>query len=668
MIYNNWGDGMVKDPGTVWIGMEYFCNTKDDFWSQSDKVIEAIAIRELVKMDLARAEDVLDSTVRRMEKTYPAYFGTYQEFDKIKAFTDTIPNLFLIGRNGMHKYNNADHSMLTAMVAVDNIAAGITSKANIWAINIEQEYHEEKATVQETMPKSRHEKEPAYEGFRGYLSHDTWVRKALFLSGVMLIAQFFVFKLLYPFAGFIYADSYIYLQSATWNNSINIYPVGYSWFLRFISIFSRSDTFLVLVQYLMLEAASLFLIFSLFYLYKTGKVTRTILTGIVVLSPLFLYVANYVSSDAYFTSLSIVWFTLLIWIMRKPSARLVLLQALILFLAFATRYNALYYPVLTTIALLLTKQSAYKKLAYIAMSLVLIAGFIWNTSTKYKDLMGVRQFSPFSGWQLANNALYAYRYIDSADVKPVPPKFQKLDRMVRHYFDTTRDFIRHPTELLLANTFYMWDTTAPLQKYMTMEFKEDAMIDILKCWASEGPLYEAYGAYLIRTYPQTYIQFYLIPNALKCYAPPTEILSTYNMGKDSVAASAVEWFGYDTNKVSTKFRDNKVSALDAYPIAIGSLNLLFVAALVLFCLLKDFRTVVEFNRLLLIGSMLWLFNFGFSVIASPVGLRYQVFPFIICTSLLALFIEHTYVASKAAIPTQPVEGPLKRQPLVEVRS
>ena len=145
MIYNNWGDGMVKDPDTIWIGMEYFCTKNDAFWMLDDKDIPAIAIAELQKMQLADPADVIDFTIQRMEKTYPAYFGTYDQFDQISAFTDTFPNLFLIGRNGMHKYNNADHSMLTAMVAVDNIAAGITDKSNIWAVNTEQEYHEEKA-------------------------------------------------------------------------------------------------------------------------------------------------------------------------------------------------------------------------------------------------------------------------------------------------------------------------------------------------------------------------------------------------------------------------------------------------------------------------------------------------------------------------------------------
>jgi protoporphyrinogen oxidase len=145
MIYNNWGTGMVKDPDTKWIGMEYFCNKTDSFWELSDSDIAQIAIGELAKMELAAEADILDVMVQRMEKTYPAYFGTYERFGLVSAYTDTFKNLFLIGRNGMHKYNNADHSMLTAMVAVDNIEGGITDKSNIWAVNTEQEYHEERS-------------------------------------------------------------------------------------------------------------------------------------------------------------------------------------------------------------------------------------------------------------------------------------------------------------------------------------------------------------------------------------------------------------------------------------------------------------------------------------------------------------------------------------------
>lgn len=148
-LFNNWSPFLVKDPGTVWVGMEFFCNETDDFWKLPDTEIASLAIRELAKIGLSSASDVLDSTVLRVEKTYPAYFGAYERFDEVKDYINKFKNLFLVGRNGMHKYNNADHSMLTAMVAVDNIIAGVESKENIWAINTEQEYHEEKASSTE---------------------------------------------------------------------------------------------------------------------------------------------------------------------------------------------------------------------------------------------------------------------------------------------------------------------------------------------------------------------------------------------------------------------------------------------------------------------------------------------------------------------------------------
>lgn len=143
-IFNNWSPYMVATPGKIWVGLEYFCNEGDDLWTMADGDLAKFGAAELEKIDMVRASDVEDSIVIRVPKTYPAYFGTYDEFDVAREYLDSIENLFLVGRNGMHRYNNQDHSMLTAMVAVENIRDGITDKSNIWAVNTEEEYHEEK--------------------------------------------------------------------------------------------------------------------------------------------------------------------------------------------------------------------------------------------------------------------------------------------------------------------------------------------------------------------------------------------------------------------------------------------------------------------------------------------------------------------------------------------
>ena len=153
-IFNNWSPYMVRDPNTVWIGLEYFCNEGDELWSMPDADFIRFAVSELVKIGLIDAGDVLDSTLLRMPKTYPSYTGEYEHFDVIRQFVDQFKNLFLVGRNGMHRYNNQDHSMLTAMTAVENIINGVTSKDNIWGVNVEQEYHETKTEPLESVEKA----------------------------------------------------------------------------------------------------------------------------------------------------------------------------------------------------------------------------------------------------------------------------------------------------------------------------------------------------------------------------------------------------------------------------------------------------------------------------------------------------------------------------------
>lgn len=137
---------MVQDPEhKVWMGLEYFCSEGDKMWNQSDEEFIRFAIDELVSMGIIESkEDVLDSCRLKVKKAYPAYFGSYDHFDKVREYLDGIDNLYCIGRNGQHRYNNMDHSMLTAMVAVDELLSGEKDRSALWNVNAEKEYHEEK--------------------------------------------------------------------------------------------------------------------------------------------------------------------------------------------------------------------------------------------------------------------------------------------------------------------------------------------------------------------------------------------------------------------------------------------------------------------------------------------------------------------------------------------
>ena len=144
-IFNNWSPDLVAVPGTVSLGLEYFCREGDDLWSMRDERFLEFASAELEKIGLIDRADVLDGTVVRVPKAYPAYFGEYQRISKVRAFLDGIENLFAVGRNGMHRYNNQDHSMLAAKAAVDCIVSGnLSDKTAIWSVNTEEGYHEER--------------------------------------------------------------------------------------------------------------------------------------------------------------------------------------------------------------------------------------------------------------------------------------------------------------------------------------------------------------------------------------------------------------------------------------------------------------------------------------------------------------------------------------------
>lgn len=146
-IYNNWSPYMVVDlEHTVWIGLEYFCNEGDRLWNMSDEEFSKFAVGEIVKMGLIdSADDVLDTHSESVKKAYPAYFDTYAEIDTLIAYLNTIDNLYCVGRNGQHRYNNIDHSMCTSFEVVRNIVSGITDRSNIWNVNTEKEYHEANA-------------------------------------------------------------------------------------------------------------------------------------------------------------------------------------------------------------------------------------------------------------------------------------------------------------------------------------------------------------------------------------------------------------------------------------------------------------------------------------------------------------------------------------------
>lgn len=145
-IFNNWSPYMVKDiMNTVWIGLEYFCAENDDFWNLSDEEAKKFAYDELVRIGVIhKNEPLLDTHREKVKKAYPAYFDSYHQIDQVVSYLNSIENLYCVGRNGQHRYNNSDHSMVTSFETVKNILNNVKDKSNIWNVNTEKEYHEKK--------------------------------------------------------------------------------------------------------------------------------------------------------------------------------------------------------------------------------------------------------------------------------------------------------------------------------------------------------------------------------------------------------------------------------------------------------------------------------------------------------------------------------------------
>ncbi len=484
--------------------------------------------------------------------------------------------------------------------------------------------------------------------FIRWIRTDRENRLLLRLAVIAIIVQFMVFKFLYPFPNFMPPDSYSYLEAASKNQSINIWAIGYSKFLRLFSSFTNSHVVLVWFQYFLLEASLLGFLFSVRYLFSTGKWLFRILAVITILNPLVPHISNFVGSDTIFTALSLIWFTQLLWILFKPNLRLVLWHALVLLLAFMVRYNSLYYPLISIIIIVGSRLQMKVRWMGVGAIVILLGGFITNTEFAYHRITNTWQYSAFGGWQIAANALYGYAHAVPEAPERIPREFRKLHTMVNDHMKSLHRipfFLRPDHDV---SVYYLWDFNSPLKTYMDEQWKTDTIGSYFKHWGSMGSLYAAYGRYLIWHHPIPFIKFYIWPNLVKYYSPPVGFMGYYALGNNQVDPIAVDWFGWKSNKISTRFKNSEISVTQPFPVLVAMANLLFVFSFLGFGILGGFRKATKYSKQVLWWVFaIWLGNMVFSVISAPIELRYQLFPIIITLSFLSLFLSFLIQASRS---------------------
>lgn len=450
----------------------------------------------------------------------------------------------------------------------------------------------------------------------------------LYIAIPVMVLEFVVFKYYYPFADF-FTDSYSYISAAAQGDAISYRPIGYSFFLRLVHAVSASDTFLVTLQYILVQGACLGLLITLVQRCALGPRASGVLLAFLLLNPTIPYLCNYVSSDALFVGLSIIWLTVLMGMLRSPAWWRLVLQAVLLLVIFNLRYVALFYPAVASLSFLLLRKraSALFKITGIVCSVgVVICCTGWIKSITY-DKTGADIFSAFSGWQIANNALHMYPFLP-VDTAGLPsPATAGLAQDVRNYFARTGPLLleRGP----VPTTEYMWERSSPLHRYMDT-FRTRQHMSYFTAWNRVGPVFTEYGYFLVRRHPLAYIRYYVWNSAKTFFVSPLDVFAEYNEGHPTVDMVAVRWFRYRGKRVGVWSFTGQEALMAPWPWIALYLNLAFVITTSWYLSSRKRREAnLVFMGALELAAAYLLSNALFCIAASPSVFRYQILPVIL---------------------------------------
>jgi len=471
-------------------------------------------------------------------------------------------------------------------------------------------------------------------------AHHPLPRVYLWLAGIGMILQFTLFKLLYPFPDFS-ADSRYYIYAAYAHLNVDIWPIGYSKFISLFHGISHSDIGLVFFQYLIFNGSAFYFFFSVNLFFQLNQIGRNILFIFLFFNPLTLYLSNYVSSDSLFAALSMLWAASLLWIIYRPKIYHLFLYAISLFACFTVRSNAYYYPIIGTLSILLSRQSVYRKLLGIALPILLILPFIFYTREKSYELTGIRQFSIFAGWQLANNALYTYDKIniDNADLPSAETKM--LDNLSKSFFKKTP---MNPSYGHYLNdyvgSYFIKQPESPLKQFESIKYGSVDQLSRIIDWGKSSPAFDDYGKYIIKHHPMAYVRYFMVPNANKYFLPPLEKLQVYNLGMANVSSIIQDWFDYVTPDIGSAFPKSQSIILSIFPPFFLALNLFFIGSFIWLMLTGQFSKLPsEYKKSLIFIGCFFTINFLFSVTMAPNVFRYQFFPMILYLSCVLSIVE-----------------------------
>jgi hypothetical protein len=483
--------------------------------------------------------------------------------------------------------------------------------------------------------------------FFEYIFRNKQNQRLLLIAFAANVIMFFIFKMFCP-NGFFVSDSNAYVLAAIQSNEVMYRPYGFSRFLQLVHSFSSGLDSFVWVQFLLLFAAGQFAFFSVDYLFRfTRPIIKKVSWFFITFNPVLFLLANFVLSDAIFTALTVVYITLLLWVVSRPNWWVIILQAIVLYWAFQIRYAALYYPALTVIAFLLNnKSNITTKAVGVLVTFVLIFASYKHIKSQVNEATGVDIFSGFSGWQMANNAMGLYPYIKTSADEFETPEEKLLDSISHIYVDSIG-----PESLEIVKdgkliSGYMWDKKSPLKIYL-FNYVYKYRVDYFTAWYQVSEVYGDFGKTVIKNHPGAFFRYYLWPNTKNYFWPDAEGLGKYITTNGDVPNDTKEWFDIKAKQ-----------DVDNVP---NFQNIVSTYATVLNCLLAFLNLILPvlyyINRKKIITDdntnekksviFWWLMvgcNMAFSIFAAMIVLRYECllliigfgFPMIMLDRLLTM--------------------------------
>lgn len=451
--------------------------------------------------------------------------------------------------------------------------------------------------------------------FFGYVKNQKKLLTVALLTSTVL---FLLLQFLFPHPDFFF-DSFSYVKDAATHTGFGYRPQGYPDFLYFIhnNISARAGA-VVFIQYLLFFLSSIFCLLSCDYLFGIPTKLRYFVLLLVIANPMLLFQSNLISSDSLFCSLTVFWFTSLVWIIKKPNWATLVLQALLLVTCLYVRYVALFFPLVTAGVFLVSRIKIAYKISGIALSLLLVYSYVNWQENKIEGMFKVRVFSGFSGWQIANNALCYYKKIDIKEKNLPDNETRIINRIVKARIDNVYEDGG-------VGTQYMWDKRSPLRLYLRSRAKYEGEVYYPE-WLQSSYDIGRYGWALVKHDPMAYVQYFILPNYKYFLIPDPEILADYNCFYLPIPPECKAWFGFDFDELSCNVPGLQKYVMAGFPYISLVLNLLNMAVVIFFllCNSKRWKSMNTSVRNLFIAWGLFYFGFMlFSTFSAFIVLRYM---------------------------------------------